>query len=164
MNLITPDVGLFVWQLIGFLVLLFILRALAWKPILGALKQREESIQEALNSAESARSEMDRLKSDNERLLEEARQERDKIITEATYAAKKIREQASNDANEQAEKIIKDAREAIETEKSKAMREVKSEVARMALEISEKILRKNLSDDSAQKELAETYLKELNIN
>lgn len=164
MNLITPDLGLFFWQLVGFLLLLIVLRIFAWKPILDALKQRDQSIEDALQAAEIARKEIDRLKSDNDRLLEEAREERDKILSEAQKAANAIKDQAKTIADAQAEKLISDAKEAIETEKLKALREVKQEVASLSLEIAEKILRENLSDDKKQKQLAETYLRELNIN
>ena len=69
--------GLFIWQIILFLLLLFLLRKFAWKPILKAVNDREEGIKNALASAEDARREMENLQADNEKLLQEARNERD---------------------------------------------------------------------------------------
>lgn len=90
MDLITPEVGLIFWQTIVFLVLMLILAKFAWKPILGAVRTREESINEALASAEDARKEMQNLKADNEKLLQEARAERDEILKEARQLKEKM--------------------------------------------------------------------------
>ena len=83
MDLITPEIGLFFWQTIVFLVLLFLMAKFAWKPILNSVRNREQSINDALASAENARKEMQNLKSDNEQLMKEARAERDAILREA---------------------------------------------------------------------------------
>src|ERR1043166_8669581 len=106
MDLLTPGTGLVFWQLITFLGLFFILAKFAWKPILGGLKEREESIQKALDSAEKAKSEMASLKSDNEKLLKEARKKRDKILRDARTAGNQIHEEAKANAKKTADKII----------------------------------------------------------
>jgi len=86
MELLTPGTGLIIWQLIVFVLLFFLLSKLAWKPIITSLKDREKSIQDALDTAEKARLEMSRLKSDNENLLKQAREEREKILRDARDA------------------------------------------------------------------------------
>ncbi|MBL7861141.1 MAG: F0F1 ATP synthase subunit B [Cyclobacteriaceae bacterium] len=164
MDLLTPGPGLIIWQAFVFLLLFLLLSKLAWKPILGSLKEREASIQQALDSAENAKKEMASLKADNEKLLREAREERDKILKEAREAANRMHDQAQADAKKNADKIIEDAKAIIHTEKNAALREVKAQVAMFSLEIAEKLIKKNLSDDKAQKELAETYIKELKLN
>lgn len=164
MDLLIPDSGLVFWQLLGFLVLLFILGKYAWKPILGSLKEREESITGALQAAEVARREMQVLHSQNEKLLDEARLERDRILGEALAAANRIRDEAKQEANVIGDKIVKDAKAAIEIEKQAALTEMKNQVAVLSLEIAEKILRKELSNEKAQKALVEDYVKDLNIN
>ena len=68
--LLTPAAGVVIWTTIAFLTVLFILRKFAWKPILKGLKDREESIDNALSAAERARNEMANLQADNERLLQ----------------------------------------------------------------------------------------------
>ena len=137
---------------------------MAWKPILSSLKEREASIQEALNSAEKAKSEMASLKADNEKLLREARDERDKILRDARDAAGRLHDQAQTEARKNADKIIEDAKAVIQTEKAAALRDVKAQVALFSIEIAGKIMKKNLANDQAQKELADTFIKDLKVN
>lgn len=164
MDLLTPGTGLIIWQLIIFLLLFFLLAKLAWKPILGALKEREQSIKVALDSAEKAKIEMASLKADNEKLLKEAREERDKILRDARDAANRLHDQAQADAKKNADRIIEDAKAIITTEKNAALREVKAQVAQFSLEIAERVIKKNLKEDKAQKELVDNFIKDLKIN
>ncbi|MBK7650560.1 MAG: F0F1 ATP synthase subunit B [Flammeovirgaceae bacterium] len=164
MDLLLPESGLVIWQLVIFLGLFFLLAKFAWKPILTSLKEREESIQQALDSAESAKKEMASLKADNEILLRETREERDKILRDAREAGNRIHDQAQADAKKNADRLIEDAKAVIQTEKNAALRDVKEQVAMFSLEIAEKLIKKNLSDDKAQKELANTFIKDLKLN
>jgi len=164
MELLTPGVGLIFWQTVVFILLLVVLSKLAWKPIVNSLKEREMSIQEALDTAEKARHEMSQLKADNEKLLAEAREERDRILREAREVANKMREDAQADARKAADKIIDDARAAINIEKQAALKDVKIQVAAFSLEIAEKLMKKNLTSDKSQKELVEAYIKDLKVN
>lgn len=164
MDLLTPGTGLIIWQAFVFLLLVFLLSKFAWKPILNSLKERETSIQQALDAAEKARTEMARLQADNEKLLKEARDERDKMLKEARETANRMIDEARAEARKSADKIIDDARQAIQLEKQAALREVKVQVARFSLQIAEKLLKKNLESDKAQKELIETYLKDISVN
>jgi F-type H+-transporting ATPase subunit b len=164
MDLLTPGTGLIIWQLIIFLGLFFLLSKFAWKPILGSLKEREASIQQALDTAEQAKLEMTLLKADNEKLLKEAREERERIMREAREASNRMKEEAQLDAKRTADKIIQDARAAINLEKQAALKEVRVQVAMFSLEIAEKLMKKNLSNDKEQKALAESYIKDLKVN
>lgn len=164
MDLITPGSGLIFWQLIGFLGLLFILIKFAWKPMLSALEERESSIENALKSAEKARNEMASLKADNEKLLAEARLERDNILKKAQEASVKMIEDAKNEAAKAAAQQIENAKAVIETEKRAALTEVKNQVAILTLEVTEKLLRKTLSDEKAQKELVDEFVKDIKLN
>jgi F-type H+-transporting ATPase subunit b len=164
MELLTPGTGLILWQLIVFVLLFLLLSKLAWKPILNSLKEREQSIQGALDTAEKARLEMSQLKSENEKLLKEAREERDKMLKEAREAGSRMKDEAVADAKKAADKIVEDARAAINIEKQAAMRDVKAQVALFSLEIAEKLMKTKLSDDKAQKELVQNYIKDLKIN
>lgn len=164
MELLTPGTGLIIWQLIVFVLLFFLLAKLAWKPIISSLKEREASIQEALDTAEKARLEMSRLKADNENLLKQAREEREKILRDAREAANRMKEEAQGDAKKSADRIIEDARAAIEAEKSNALKEVKALVANLSLDVAGKILQKNLADDKAQKALTQEYIKDIKLN
>jgi F-type H+-transporting ATPase subunit b len=164
MELLTPGTGLIIWQLIVFLLLFFLLSKLAWKPIINSLKERERSIQDALDAAEKARLEMSRLKSDNENLLKQAREEREKILRDARDASARIKDEAQSDAKKSADRIVEEARLAINNEKNAALKEVKAVVANLSLDIASKILRKNLSDDKAQKDLTQQYIKDIKLN
>lgn len=164
MDLLIPGSGLFIWQLVGFLVLFFLLSKFAWRPILDALKVREMSIQEALESAESAKAEMAKLQADNQKLLEEARIERDTILKDALAAANMIREEAKEEANKIGNKMIADAKAVITTEKNAALNELKNHVATLSIDIAEKVIRKNLSTDKAQKDMVEELVKDIKVN
>jgi F-type H+-transporting ATPase subunit b len=164
MDLLTPGVGLIFWQVVVFLLLVLLLAKMAWKPILRSIKEREQTIQEALDTAEKARHEMAQLKSDNEKLLHDAREERERILREAREIASRMRDEAEHEAKKSAEKIVEDARAAINIEKQAALKEVKVQVAMFSLEIAEKLMKKNLSGDKAQKELVASYMQDLKTN
>ncbi|NNE32391.1 MAG: F0F1 ATP synthase subunit B [Winogradskyella sp.] len=164
MDLITPEFGLVFWTLITFLILLFILRKFAWKPILGAVSDREEGIKNALASAEKARLEMENLHADNERILQEARAEREAMLKDARDMKNKIVSDAKDEAQAQATKMIEQAQAAIESEKKAAMAELKSHVAGLSLEIAEKVVREELSNKDKQLKLVEAMLGEATLN
>jgi len=162
--LVQPDFGLLFWQTVTFLIILFILGKFAWKPILGALKEREADIEEALSAAENAKEEMKRLHAANEKLLQDARIEREKILKEASAVANSIITEAKDKATAESNRIVENARIAINNEKLSALTEVKNQAATLAIDIAEKLLRKELSDSKAQKELVSEYLKEAKFN
>ncbi|MFN7259646.1 MAG: F0F1 ATP synthase subunit B [Cyclobacteriaceae bacterium] len=164
MELLTPKSGLFFWQVVIFIPFVFLLMKFGWKPILASLKEREESIQQALDAAEKAKIEMASLKSDNEKLLKEAREERDRMLKDAKDAANRLHDEAQVAARKNADRIIEDAKAVIHTEKQAALRDVKAQVAMFSLAISEKLIKKNLSEDKQQKELIDTFIKDLKLN
>ena len=164
MSLVTPDIGLIIWQLIIFLIVLFILRTFVWVPILGALKTREFQIEDSLRAADHAKEEMKQIQADNEYLLQEARIERDVIFKEARQEATQIVDHAKAETSGITSKMIQDARDAIELEKRAALVEVRELVGTLSLEIAEKVLREKLSDDKSQKSLVEKFIKEAKIN
>lgn len=164
MDLVTPAIGLVFWTVLIFTILLVLLRAFAWKPILNAVKERNESIADALNSAEKAKAEMAKLQDDNEVILKEARTERDKILKEARDLKDKTISDAKKEAKDEADAIIASAKAAIESEKRAAINEIKNQVASLSVEIAEKILTKELSDKDNQKALIEDLLNKSNIN
>lgn len=164
MDLLTPGTGLIIWQTFVFVLLVFLLAKLAWKPILTSLKDREKSIQEALDTAEKARQEISKLKSDNEHLLQQAREERDRMLREAREAAIRLKEDIETSAKKSADKIMDDARVAIGIEKSAALRDIKEQVAMFSIEIAEKLLREKLATDKSQRDLVDRYLKDIKVN
>jgi F-type H+-transporting ATPase subunit b len=163
MELVTPALGLVFWTTVSFLILLFILGKFAWKPILGALSERERFIEDSLQKAEAAKEEMSRLTNENESLLKQARAERDQILTDA----RKVKEQMIVDAKELAHKegarMIELARVEINNQKAIAMADVKNQVATLSLDIAEKVLRKQFEDHQKQDELVSQLLKEVKL-
>jgi len=162
--LVTPGTGLLIWQVITFLVVLLLLSKFAWKPIMASLREREESIDNALSMAEKAKLEMQSLKADNERLLNEARFERERILKEATEAANNLVESARAKANEEGQRMIENARLSIENEKKAALTEVKNLAATLSIDIAEKLIRRELQDEQAQRALVQSYLQDARLS
>ena len=156
--------GLFFWQTLIFLLLIFLLKKFAWKPILDAVNEREEGIKNALLSAENAKKEMRNLKSDNEKLLSDARVERDIMLKEAREIKDKIVSEAKAEAQVQAGKMIEQAKAAINSEKNAAMAELKNQVSSLSIDIAEKVLRNELTDKASQTKLVEKMLGDVKLN
>lgn len=155
--------GLFFWQMILFVLLLFLLKKFAWKPILDALNSREEGIQNALDEADKARQEMVDLKSSNEKILKEARAERDGMLKDARMIKEKMISEAKDEAKAQSNKIIEQAKQTIENEKLAAITELKNQVAELSIGIAEKIMKDELSNKSKQVQLIEKMLDEASL-
>ena len=164
MDLITPSVGLIFWTAVVFIILLVLLRSLAWKPILSAVKEREQSIEDALNAAKKAKEEMALLNAQNEKIMKEARAERDAILKEAREMKENIINEAKNSATVEGIKLIENAKTAIQNEKSAAMADIKNQVGQLSIEIAEKILTKELSDKSAQVALVNDVIDQVKFN
>jgi len=164
MELVTPGLGLLFWMLLSFLIVLYILKKFAWKPILKALKDREKSIQNALDSAELERQKMEQLKADNEAIMREAREERDFILQDAREVKDKIILEAKEQAGIEARKIMETARIKIRNEKAAAIEEIRNQVANLSIDVAEKILRQKLKDSKEQKELISKLLDEIELS
>ena len=156
--------GLFFWQTLIFVGLIFLLKKFAWKPILDAVNEREEGIKNALESAENAKKEMQNLQADNQRILQEARMERDAMLKEAREMKEKMIADSKTEAQAQGLKMIEQAKAAIETEKNAAMAELKSQVSNLSLAIAEKLLQDELANKDSQVKLVEKMLGDAKLN
>lgn len=157
------SLGLFVWQSLIFIGLLFLLRKYAWGPILNAVNERENSIKDALASAEAARSEMENLQSDNQRILKEARAEKEALLKEARATRAELINSAKEEAQAEAEKILSQAQEAIQNEKRAALTELKEQVGSLAMGIAEKVLQKELDNKDKQVQLIDQLLQDADL-
>lgn len=164
MDLLIPEIGTIIWSFIGFLITFLILAKFAWKPLLNGLKERDNSIAQALAAAETAKKDVSQLQSDNERLFAQAKAERDKIIQEARALKDSILTEAREQAKKEGRKLIEDAREAIKNERAAAIQDIKKQVSELSVSISEKILMHELSDPEKQKELIEKSLVEVKFS
>ncbi len=156
-SLITPDPGLFLWSVIIFIILWIILGKYAFKPIMKALKNREESIANSLAEAERAREEMTNLTAQNEDIIKKAKEERNTILKDAQNAKDNIISDAKKQAKVEAAKIIEDAKEEILVQKNAVIADLKNDSANLAIDIAEQLLGKELSNKKEQ----EKYAKEL---
>jgi F-type H+-transporting ATPase subunit b len=157
MQLLTPGLGLLVWTLVAFLLVFFILKKFAWKPILETLKERETGIAEAIASADKIKTEMAALKNENEALLAQAREERAVLIKEAKETANKMVSDAKEKARAEYDRIVADAQSAITQQKNAALTDVKNQVGSLVIEVAEKVLLKELANKAEQ----EAYIKGL---
>jgi F-type H+-transporting ATPase subunit b len=158
------SVGLFFWQLVLFVGLIILLRRFAWKPILGAVNEREEGIKNALASAEDAKKEMQNLQANNEQLLKDARIERDALMKEAREIKDKMIADAKDEAKEVTSKLIENAQASIEQEKQAALAELKKQVADLSIGIAETVIKKELASKDDQLKLVEGMLEEVTLN
>ena len=164
MGLVIPDYGLLFWMLLSFGIVVFLLAKFAWKPILNSLKEREESIEDALETAKNAKIEMQELKAGNEKIIIEAKNERERLIKEAREVKDTIIKDAKSQATIEANKLITTARKEIESEKSVAINEIKAQVTELSIEIAEKILMKELVNKDVQQKYIEELLNDINPN
>lgn len=164
MGLLTPDLGLFFWSMLAFIITLFILGKFAWKPILNILNERETNIADSIATAQKVKAEMASLKAENEVLLAQAREERSQMLKEAKDIKAQIIAEAENQAKIEANKIIENARLQIVNEKNAALIEVKNEAGKLAVEVAEKMLRREFADRNAQHNLARQLAEEIQLN
>jgi F-type H+-transporting ATPase subunit b len=164
MDLITPDFGLFFWMLVTFSLVFLILKKYAWKPIVQALREREENIQEGIDNAEKARIEIENVRIKSDKIISESIVERDKLIRQGREIKEKIVTEARREAEDEARKLVETAKKLIEEEKVAAVNQIKVQIASLSVEIAERILRKRLKEDKDQKELMNSLLEEFKLN
>ena len=164
MDLVTPGFGLIFWTSVVFIILLVLLKRMAWTPILNNVDARNKSIEEALEAAKNARDEMSNLKADNDRILKEARAERDEMLKEARELKANIISEAKNTAKDEADKMIASAKVVIENEKAGAISELKNTVGSLSVDIAEKVLRAELKDVDKQNAFIADMLKDIKLN
>ena len=164
MGLISPAYGTIFWMVLAFSLVFFILAKFAWRPILNGLKNREKSIEDALQAAEAARKEMAVLQAGHDRIMKEARAERDVLMGEARKMREEMIEAARSEAVKEGEKLLESARRQIDNEKVSAIGEIKEQISILSIQVAEKILREELSDAPRNESLISDMLKDLKLN
>jgi F-type H+-transporting ATPase subunit b len=163
-GLLSVSVGTVFWASIAFIAVLVILKKMAWGPILQTLEEREQGIANALKQAELAKEEMASLKSGNEQLLKEAREERDRILKEAKEIGDRMRAEAKDRAAQEGAVMLANAQREIETQKKAAIQELKNQVASLSIQIAEQLVKDKLSDAEKQNALNSKLIEELKAN
>ncbi len=159
-GLLSPNPGLIFWTLVTFLLLLVFLRATAWKPIINALDEREKSIQAAIDRAEQARIEAEKILAENKAMLAKAQLEADRIIQESRQSAEKVRSEIIEKASIESRKMLEEAKTTIELEKQRALLALRNEVVELAVQSAERIIRRKL-DTELHKEIIANALNEI---
>jgi len=160
MSLITPDLGYSFWTLLAFSLFWFIAGKFAVKPIVNSIEARNQKIEDELLSAQKAKQEFEVLKSQNEDMLKEAREERQQMINDAKKDIEAFRAQEMSKAKEDASKLLENARLDIEGQKKAAIQEVKKEMGNLSIMIAEKLVKDKLTDDKAQQTLVDKLVNE----
>jgi len=164
MELLTPHLGLILWTLIAFLIVLYVLGKYAWKPILKSLDDREKNISDSILSAEKMKKEMAQMQSENEALLEKAREERSQMMKEAKEMRDKIIQDAKEQARKETNKIVADAQSVINQQKMAAITDLKNQVGNLVLEVSEKVLRRELNNKEEQEKYIQQLAQNIELN
>ncbi|HZW65404.1 MAG TPA: F0F1 ATP synthase subunit B [Hanamia sp.] len=164
MELLSPHLGLILWTLLAFIIVLLILGKYAWKPILKSLNEREKNISDSILSAENMRKEMEKMHSENEALLAKAREERSQMMREAKEMKDKIIQDAKEQARNETNKIVADAQSVINQQKMAAIVDLKNQVGNLVLEVSEKVLRRELSNKEEQEKYIQQLAQNIELN
>lgn len=162
-SLLSVNPGLIIWTIIIFILLLILLRKIAWKPLIKALNNREETINAALENAEKQRKETEELLEKNKKLFAEANANSMKIINDGKEAAGKIKDDIISKANAESKKMIEQAKKEIELQKESVMEKIKDEIADVAIKAAEKIIVDNL-DSKKQKKVIDEFIKKIPKN
>ncbi len=164
MELVMPNPGTIFWMLIIFGIVLVVLKRFAWKPILNMLKEREESIATALNSAEEAKRQVAEMKADNEKIIAKAQQEKDIMLKEGKELKEKIIVEAKEKAAQEAQRIIDQSRQQIQNEKTAAINDIKKQVAELSVMIAEKVIKKQLGNKGEQEKMVDGLIDDIKLN
>jgi len=155
--LVQLDPGLYIWTIIVFLVLLGLLAKFAWRPLLAALDQRQESIRRSLDDAAKAKQELERLQTESQRILAEARSEAESIVARTRDDANRLRDEMRQKAQAEAANIVKNAEKQIELETNRALQQIRHEAIELSVTIASKLLQRNVSKQDNERLIEETF-------
>lgn len=164
MSLLTPDLGLLFWMLVSFGVVFFVLAKFGFPIIVKMVEERKAFIDNSLEAAKQANERLAGIQQESERILKHAREEEIRILKEAEEIRNKIVEEAKGQAGVEAGKLIEEAKIAIRKEKEMALRDLRNQMAVLSIGIAEKVLRRNLDNQSAQRELVNQLIEEAQNN
>lgn len=153
--MLNIEPGLLIWTIITFIALVFILRKVAWNPLLTALEQRESSIRESLEEAQRAREEAQALLEQNRQILAEANRESARILDQGREQADRLRASMTEQARQEAQRLIEDARRDIDRERQAAIQDLKSTAADLAMQATARLLGTAVSGDDHRRLVTE---------
>ena len=155
MNLLLPDTGLLFWMTIIFAIVFFVLAKFGFPVITGMVDKRTKKIDDALAAAREADEKLASLTREHEEMIARTNAECSRMLQEAAQERDRMVGQARQQAKDEADRIVAEAKVRIDSEKEAAMKEIREGVASLSLTIAESIVRKELSSDDAQRQLAD---------
>ena len=153
--LVQADPGLFIWTIVTFLVLLFLLSKLAWRPLLQALDKRQQAIRQSLDDAQAAKEELSRLHQESAQIIRQARVDAEAIIAQSRTDAGRLREEMRQKAKTEADGIVRTAERQIQLETARALQQIRSEAVDLSVVIASKLLQRNLTKEDNERLIAE---------
>ncbi len=156
-SLVQLDPGLYIWTIVVFLILLALLAKFAWRPLLNALEQRQESIRRSLDDAAKAKQELERLQTESQRILAEARSQAESIVARTRDDANRLRDEMRQKAQAEAATIVKNAEKQIQLETNRALQQIRHEAVDLSVAIASKLLQRNVSKQDNERLIEETF-------
>ncbi len=153
--LVQPDPGLFIWTVLTFLVLLTLLAKFAWRPLLEALEVRQQGIRKALDDAQAAKQELERLEQESTQIIRKARAEAEALMTQTRADADRLREEMRQKAKAEAEGIMRNAERQIQLETGRAIQQIRAEAVDLSVSIASKILQRNITKEDNERLIAD---------
>lgn len=153
--LVRLDPGLFIWTILTFLVLLTLLWKFAWKPLLTALENRQETIRKSLDDAERTKKELERLQQEAAQIISKARIDADAIVAKSRSAADRLREEMKHKARAEADALVRNAERQIQLETERALAQIRNEAVDLSLAIASKLIRRNLTKEDNERLIEE---------
>jgi F-type H+-transporting ATPase subunit b len=157
-SILTPDLGLLFWMLLGFLVIFFVLAKYGFPAITNMVEERKKYIDESLKKAHEASERLENIKQEGESILQEAREKQAQILKEAAETREAIIQNAQDKARSEGARLISEAKAEIESEKQQAISDIRAQVADLSVQIAEKVLRDKLSSDAEQMKMIDRLL------
>lgn len=148
-----------IWTVVNLIILFILMKIFLFKPVLGMMEKRRQTIQDSLDNADQKNTEAGELKEKYEASLKDAKQESFQLVTEAKDRAQVQYNQIIDKANADAAQIVHQASTATEADRVKIMQEAQGQIADLALAAASKLLGSNV-DAKANKEMLDAFLSE----
>jgi F-type H+-transporting ATPase subunit b len=155
--LVQPDPGLYIWTIATFLILLWLLAKFAWRPLLAALEQRQETIRKSLDDAQQAKQDLERLNAESRKILAEARVQAEHILSQTRTDASRLRDELKEKAQSEAAGVIRNAERQIEMETQRALQQIRNEAVDISVAIASKVLERNVTKEDNERLIEETF-------
>jgi F-type H+-transporting ATPase subunit b len=155
--LVQPDPGLYIWTIATFLILVWLLAKFAWRPLLAALEQRQDTIRQSLDDAQQAKQELERLHVESRKILTEARVQAEQIVSQTRTDASRLRDELKQKAQSEAAGVLKNAERQIEMETARALQQIRNEAVDLSVAIASKVLERNVTKEDNERLIEETF-------